>query len=70
MMNREWEDFFGIEEVYDVANVTADTYTGAKKDAVAALASCINTNGCVDMTWMMDASGLALHELTEALEGR
>lgn len=69
MMNREWEDFFGIEEVYDVANVTADTYTGAKKDAVAALASCINTNGCVDMTWMMDASGLALDELTEALEG-
>lgn len=38
MMNREWEDFFGIEEVYDMADTTADTYTGAKKDAAAALA--------------------------------
>lgn len=69
MMNREWEDFFGIEEVYDMADVVVDTYTGAKKDAVAALASCINTNGSVDMAWMMNASGLALDELTEALEG-
>lgn len=69
MMNREWEDFFGVEEVYDMADAAADTYVGAKRDAFAALASCINTNGCVDMVWMMDASGLALDELTEALEG-
>ncbi len=69
MMNREWEDFFGIEEVYDMADTTADTYTGAKKDAAVVLALCINTNGCVDMVWMMDASGLAFDELTEALEG-
>jgi hypothetical protein len=55
MMNREWEDFFGIEEVYDMADTAIDTYAGAKKDAVAALASCINTNGCVDLGWMMDA---------------
>lgn len=68
-MNREWEDFFGIEEVYDMADTAVDIYTGAKKDAVAALASCINTNGCVDVTWMMDVSGLALDELTEALSG-
>ncbi len=68
MINKDWEDFFCIEEVYDTADA-ADTYTGAKKDAVAALASCINHNGCVDMCWMMDASGLALDELTEALEG-
>ena len=69
VMNREWEDFFGIEEVYDMEDITADNYTGAKRDAVAALASCINTNGCVDVIWMMDASGLALDELTEALSG-
>ena len=69
MMNREWEDFFGIEEVYDAADAVIHSYTGAKKDAVAALASCLNTNGCVDLGWMMDASGLALDELTEALEG-
>lgn len=69
MMNKEWEDFFGIEEVYDMSDAAIDTYTGAKKDAVAALASCINTNGCVDLGWMMDVSGLALDELTEALEG-
>ena len=69
MMNREWEDFFGIEEVYDMPDTVVDIYTGAKKDAVAALASCINTNGCVDVNWMMDVSGLALDELTEALSG-
>ena len=68
-MNREWEDFFGIEEVYDMPDTVVDIYTGAKKDAVAALASCINTNGCVDVNWMMDVSGLALDELTEALSG-
>ena len=69
MMNKEWEDFFGVEEVYDEAEAAIHSYTGAKKDAVAALASCINTNGCVDLGWMMDASGLAPDELTEALEG-
>lgn len=69
MMNREWEDFFGVEEVYDMADTAVDIYTGVKKDAVAALASCINTNGYVDMGWMMNASGLALDQLTEALEG-
>lgn len=69
MMNREWEDFFGSKEVYDVIDNSVDVYTGAKKDAVAALASCINTNGCVDLGWMMDAYGLAFWELTEALEG-
>ena len=69
MMNKEWEDFFGIEEVYDTTDAAIDNFTGAKKDAVAALASCINTNGCVDLGWMMDASGLAFDELTEVLEG-
>lgn len=68
-MNKEWEDFFGIEEVYDTTDAAIDNFTGAKKDAVAALASCINTNGCVDLGWMMDASGLAFDELTEVLEG-
>ena len=69
MMSREWEDFFDIEEIYDMADTAVETYTGAKKDAAGALASCINTNGCVNMVWMMDASRLTLDELTEALEG-
>ena len=69
MMNKEWEDFFGIEEVYDTTDAAIDNFTGAKPAAVAALASCINTNGCVDLGWMMDASGLAFDELTEVLEG-
>lgn len=69
MMNQDWEDFFGIEEVYDMEEALADTYTGAKKDAVSALASCINAKGCVDMDWMMDVSGLELDELIETLEG-
>ncbi len=71
MKKEEWEEFFDdVEEVYDMADTTVDTYyTGAKKDATEALALCINTNGCVDMVWMMDASGLPLNELTEALEG-
>ena len=68
MMNKYWEDFFGIEEVYDMGD-SAIEYTGAKNDAVATLASCVNNRGRVDMAWMMDASGLAFDELTEALEG-
>lgn len=69
MMNRDWEDFFGIEEVYDIADDAGDTFTGTKKDAVAALASCININGCVNIKWMMDASGVSFNELIKALEG-
>ena len=69
MMNRDWEDFFCIEEVYDTEDAVIETYAGAKQDAVAALASCINNNGCVNMEWMMEATGLSLDELVEALEG-
>lgn len=69
MLNREWEEFFNIEEVYDTSDVGIDSFTDTKKDAAAALASCINTNGCVDFNWMQEASGLSLAELIEELEG-
>lgn len=68
MINKEWEEFFEIEDGYDILD-TADSFTGIKKDAVAALASCINTNGCVDMNWIQEASALSVDELQDALEG-
>ena len=27
MMNKEWEDFFGIEEVYDTTDAAIDNFT-------------------------------------------
>ena len=69
MISKEWNDFFGIVEVYDTEDFMGDRYTGIKKDAVAALASCINTIGHVDINWMYETSDLSRDELLEALEG-
>lgn len=71
MLNKEWEDFFGIEELSGMEEDSTSLFefSGVKKDAASALASCINELGCVNLVWMQDAAGLSLAELTEALEG-
>ena len=68
MINKEWEDFFGIEEASDPSYIETD-FNIKQKDAVAVLASCVNANGCVDLNWMCEASGLSLDELIHSLHG-
>lgn len=59
MINKEWEDFFGIEEASDPSYIETD-FNIKQKDAVAVLASCVNANGCVDLNWMCEAFSLSL----------
>ncbi len=68
MINKEWEDFFGIEEVSNPSYIETD-FNMKQKDAVAVLASCVNANGCVDLNWMCEASGLSMDELIHSLHG-
>ena len=68
MINKEWEDFFGIEEASDTSYIETD-FNIKQKDAVAVLASCVNANGCVDLNWMCEASGLSMDELIHSLHG-
>ena len=68
MINKEWEDFFCIEEASDPSYIETD-FNIKQKDAVAVLASCVNANGCVDLNWMCEASGLSLDELIHSLHG-
>ena len=68
MINKEWEDFFGIEEASDTSYIETD-FNIKQKDAVAVLASCINANGYVDLNWMCEASGLSMDELIHSLHG-
>ena len=68
MINKEWEDFFGIEEASDTSYIETD-FNIKQKDAVAVLASCVNANGYVDLNWMCEASGLSMDELIHSLHG-
>lgn len=69
MISNEWNDIFDIIEVYDTEDFMNNHCTEVKKDAVAALASCINTIGHVDINWMQAVSDFSRDELVEALEG-
>ena len=69
MLNREWEDFFGIKEVTDVSEIHNDIHQDMIKDALSALKACLDEKGIVDIRWMSDVSGLTSDELKEALEG-
>lgn len=68
MINKEWEDFFGIEEASDTSYIETD-FNIKQKDAVAVLVSCVNANGYVDLNWMCEASGLSMDELIHSLHG-
>lgn len=71
MMNAEWNDFFRIEEVYDSSDIISDPNAtdSYHYEAARALACCMDTVGCVNLSWMSQHSGLSADQLTDALEG-
>ena len=73
MLNKEWEELFGIEvSMASDAPEAMDDLAGAengKKDSLAALVTCLNTKGCIDLNWMEAFSGLPADRLRELLEG-
>ena len=63
--------FDDVLEVYDVETFFGNTesYGEGHRDAVKALACCVNNSGSVNLTWMSDYCGLSVSELIEALDG-
>lgn len=64
-------EFFPMEEVYEVSDFAPLPETGEAPhgEAAKALACCVNEMGRVDLRWMERTSGLAVWELTDALKG-
>ena len=67
MLNKEWTDYFEIQDAYDTS--FSDSVTeNHHRDAAAVLASCINTCGCVNIEWMLKNSDFLRDELINALK--
>lgn len=64
-------DFFPIEEVYDVSDILSFPESGDlhHREAAKALARCVNNIGRVDLRRMAEDSGLSVRELTDMLKG-
>lgn len=63
-------NLFEVEDVYYTSDINKnDEAARFHRDAIQALAHCINTHGCVNLPWMSEASGLSVGELTAALRG-
>ena len=70
MTNMTANSFFEINDVFDLPGILdGDHDAPLHRDAVKALAKCINTHGCVNLPWMADSSGLSVWELVDALNG-
>ena len=67
MLNKDWTDYFEIQEAYDISFLDSDT-ENLHKDAAAVLASCINTCGCVNIDWMLRNSDFSRDELLDVLK--
>lgn len=63
-------DFFPIEDVYDIPDLFSSPETGENphQEAARALACCVNHMGRVDLDWMARNSGLSVQELTGELK--
>lgn len=63
--------FDDVMEGYAVGDVFDHTVSHDElhRDAAKALVCCVNTMGCVNLSWMSEHSGLTVGELIEALDG-
>lgn len=64
-------NYFQIEDVFAMPGVTdtGDEAPLLHRDAARALTNCINTCGCVNLSWMAEHSGLSVGALIDALKG-